>query len=314
MDIPAAPRPGRRSALGLAGLVVAFLFLAPPLFLLAPLALLLLFARPGTIREWLWILLAGAGSVKVLVDAGGEGLPARMLAAGGLIAAASFVLLAHAFPRIRLASRATAAVGAAVAGLVVWSWWSGIGWTAFEAEVAADMRRMLEQLFQESPQEQVDSAVATVPSITGIFPGLAAIQALLGLGLAWAWFHRIAEAPTGSAPGPLVAFRFSDHLIWGAIFTLGLALAPAGPTLSRIAANGAVVWAAWYGLRGLGVVVSFVGGWPLPGRVLLVLLTVLAFPVAASSLLALGIADTWLDFRNRTVPKGNDNADGSNSP
>lgn len=315
MDIPAAPRPGRRSALGLAGLVVAFLFLAPPLFLLVPLALLLLFARPGTLREWLWVVLAGIGSAKLLADVGNEALPARVLAAGGLMTAAFFILAGYLIPRTRTAVRAMWAVGGGLAGLMIWCLWSGIGWTEFESAVAADLTRMLEQLFQDSPREQVDAALESVPAIATIFPGLVMLQALLGLWLAWAWFHRIAVTPGSPPPRPLAEFRFSDHLIWGAILTLALALLPVGPLVSRIAANGVVLWVAWYSLRGLGVVAAVAGGWPFPGRVLLVLLTILAFPIAASSLLALGIADTWLDFRNRTVPKGkDDDANGSDSP
>jgi hypothetical protein len=54
MTAPAAPASGRRASLGAAAVLVGFLLLAPPLYLLGPFALLMLLGRPRTTRELFW--------------------------------------------------------------------------------------------------------------------------------------------------------------------------------------------------------------------------------------------------------------------
>lgn len=315
MTSAAAPQdPGRRSAMSAALAVVAFLFLAPPLFVLAPLAFLLLFSRPTTVREWLWLVLAGLASAKIVADLNGASAPARLLGAMGMVMAGAFVVLVHAAPRLGGFNRAAIAVGTGVIGVIIWGGWSGLEVTTIDSAVAADLKRSLEILLEGAPIEQAQSALATVPAVARAFPAIAALQALLGLTLTWSWYHRLAMRPTGTSPGSFTAFRFNDHLIWGAIFTLGLALLPAGDTFARVITNGLVVWVGLYGTRGLAVAAHGARKWPLPGRILVVVMSFLAAPIALGTLLALGLADTWIDFRNRMVPTGGSNADGSHSP
>ena len=305
---------GRRSAVGVALAVVAFLFLAPPLFLLAPLAILLLFSRPATIREWLWLVLAGAAAAKIVADLDGASAPARLIGALGLIMTGAFVVLVHAAPRLSGFGRAAIAVGAGLVGVIVWGRAVGLELSAIDSLVGADLKRSLELLLEGAPADQVQSALAAVPTVARAFPAIAALQALLGLSLAWSWYSRLAVRPIGPAPGPFAAFRFNDHLIWGAIFTLGLALVPAGDIFARVVTNAMVVWVGMYGARGLAVAAHGARKWPLPGRILVVVMSFLAAPIAIGTLVTLGLADTWIDFRNRTVPAGGNNADGSDSP
>ncbi len=156
------------------------------------------------------------------------------------------------------------------------------------------------------------AAKESAASVARLFPGMVALQALLGLGLAWRWYHRIATSPLPPPPAPFRVFRFDDHLIWGAIFTLALALVPLGEPAGRIAENLLVVWVGLYGVRGLAVAQHASRNWPLPGKLLMFAFAFLALPVALGTLVTLGLADTWLDFRNRPVPDGG-NTDGSHS-
>ncbi len=315
MTSPAAPQDlGRRSALAVALAVVAFLFLAPPLFLLAPLALLLLFSRPSTVREWLWIALAGLSASKIVLDLEAAPAPARLLGAMGMIMAGAFVVLAHAAPRQGGLGRAAIAVAIGVLGVIAWGRSAGLELSAIDAAVGADLKRSLEILLEGAAPDQVQSALASVPAVARAFPAIAALQALLGLTLAWSWYHRLAIRPIGEPPGPFSAFRFNDHLIWGAILTLGLALAPLGDTFARVITNALVMWAGLYAVRGLAVAGHGARRWPIPGRILVVVMSFLAAPIALGTLLSLGLADTWIDFRNRAVPAGGSNADGSDSP
>src|SRR5688500_13786270 len=57
---------GRRASLGAAAVLAGFLLLAPPIYLLGPLTLLLLPAKPKTTRELFWLAVAAAGTSATL--------------------------------------------------------------------------------------------------------------------------------------------------------------------------------------------------------------------------------------------------------
>jgi len=313
-DPGAASLPGRPPMVGTAVLVVAFVFLAPPLFLLVPLALLLIFSRPRTGREWLWLALTLAGTARLLGDFDPPSLPARIISSGAIMMGAVFTLLALAWKAPTL-ERALVAVAVTAAGVVGWCSASGITIAELDTVIVADLRRSLEVWLTDAPADQRTGAMATAPAVARVFPGLLALQALAGLGLAWRWYHRIAAQPLGPVPGPLATFRFNDHLIWGAIFTLGLVLVPLGDLINRVAGSALVTWVGLYATRGAAIVATAARGWPLPGKILMLVLSFLALPIALGTMVSLGVADTWLDFRNRAVPNaGGGNADGSDSP
>jgi len=96
----------------------------------------------------------------------------------------------------------------------------------------------------------MEAALAAAPALAKLFPGLTALQGLLGVALAWAWYHRVASRPVGAPPRPLREFRFNDHLIWGAIFTLGAMLLPLEEPWNRVIVNLLVVWMGIYAMRG----------------------------------------------------------------
>lgn len=292
--------------------MVAFLFLAPPLFLLAPLALLLAFSGPKTSREWIWILLAGGGSLKLVLDMGRADLPSRLIGTAGLLSAAAFVVVANLLPRLSTVVRGLIVVGVSAAGLATWILWYAIDLGPVDTAIADQIRRSVDLWLQGAAGDQVAAAKESAASVARLFPGMVALQALLGLGLSWRWYHRIASRPLPPPPDRFRAFRFNDHLIWGAILTLGLALVPLGEPTGRIAENLLVIWVGLYGARGLAVARHASRAWPLPGKLLMLAFAVLALPIALGTLVTLGLADTWLDFRNRPVPDGG-NTDGSHS-
>ncbi len=134
-------------------------------------------------------------------------------------------------------------------------------------------------------------------------PALLAVESMLALALAWAAYHRLSRVRIGPPLGSLRDVRFNDQLIWGLIVG---AIALSLPTLAdwRVAgANLVVLFGALYVLRGVGVLL-----WWLPDRLawaaplaLLVLVAVVGSVAVVAGLLAValavGLSDTWRDFR-----------------
>src|ERR1044071_4814295 len=137
MAFPAAPLPGRRVSLGGAAVLAGFLLLAPPVYLLAPFALLTLFARPRTVRDVFWLTLAAAGTAATLGT--GDELGPRIIERSGLVLAVFFVLLA-ARARGALFPRALSAALLTGLAFIVWAWQSGIGWAEVERGFAAMLK------------------------------------------------------------------------------------------------------------------------------------------------------------------------------
>lgn len=304
----AAPSAGRRAGAGAVLGLLGFLVLAPPAFVLGPLAALLALSRPATWRERIWLGMAITLSVFWLATPGE--LPHQVIRAASMgLAGATMAVVISGRPVSGFRASVTA-TSAAVFGTVTWAAILGIGFETFRSAVESDLRTGYQQLFGPrggagaslEAERLLTSLSESAGSMAALYPGLLTVLAVVGVLLAWAWTHRIAERPVGLAMGPFRAFRFSDHVIWGAIFTLALALAPVGEGVKLLAANLLVVWVALYLGRGLAVVVSLVAGSPLPLRVVAVVFGVLLQPFSSGALLAVGLADTWLDFRRRPPP------------
>jgi len=311
MDV-AAPPPGRRVSAGAVLVLLGFLVLAPPVFVLGPLAALLAVSRPATWRERIWLgaavvltslWLAAPGDIaQQVIRAAGMGLT------GGTLAVA---LTGRRTPPFRQAVTATLA---AALGTLTWGAVLGTRFSAFREVIAANLRAAYQQLgagrSPPSPEVErlVQSLVASADTAAGLYPGMMLVLAVAGTMLAWSWLHRIAGSPVGVAPGRWRDFRFNDHLIWGAIFTLALWLAPLPEGVRLVAANLLVAWVGLYLARGVAVAVAFVAESPLPLRVVAGLFAVFLQPFSSGALLAVGLADTWLDFRRRPppVPGGHD--------
>lgn len=308
MTAPAAPASGRRASLGAAAVLAGYLLLAPPLYLLGPFALLTLLARPRTTREFFWLALAAAGVSATL--AGAAPLGAQVIRVGGIALAVSFALLslrrsAPLFPN------ALAAVALAAAVVGVWVTLQGLHFgdvMSVFTELLRTSYRSLVDLGGTDPkarrdlEEFIRPLLEAAPGIGRVMPGLLAIEALGGVLLAWSWHHRLSATPLGIPPGRFRDFRFNDHLVWGAIFTLGLMLVPLPEPAPAIALNLLVVWIGLYVMRGLAVLSAILAPAPALLKVLAVVLGFLLILVVLGACLALGLADTWLNIRGRLSP------------
>jgi hypothetical protein len=283
--------------------LAGFLLLAPPIYLLGPLALLLLLAKPKTTRELFWLAVAAAGVSATL---------AGSVTPGYLLIRVSGIALALVFVGLSFRSqkpvfpRALVSVLAATVVVGVWAALRGLTYpeveTAFTEMLRTSYRSLVEvggtdPKARQDLEEFVRPFLEAAPGIAKLMPGLLALEALAGVLLAWLWHHRLSATPLGTAPGRFRDFRFNDHLVWGAIFTLGLVLIPLPPPGPAIASNLLIVWAGLYAARGLAVIAA-------PGllKLLAVGLAIVLVPVALGACLALGLADTWLNIRGRIVP------------
>jgi hypothetical protein len=135
-----------------------------------------------------------------------------------------------------------------------------------------------------------------------VFPALLLLQTLAALALAWGLYRRLALEPVGEPVGSLREFRFDDNLVWGIVLALGTLLLPRPAWLGALGGNLAVFFGGLYAVRGVAVFAAMaaaagIGGWAaaLGGSVIALFLA----PVAALAALALGVTDTWVDWRAR---------------
>jgi hypothetical protein len=145
-----------------------------------------------------------------------------------------------------------------------------------------------------------------------VFPALLALESLAALALAWATYHRLGRARLGAPLRPLRDFRFNDQLVWGLIVGLTIMLLPTLTSLRGAGKNLLVFFGALYAVRGFGVLTWFMA----PGSLgitltvgfimlcvpLLNIFALLAFIMAGIASLALGLGDTWADWRSRARP------------
>jgi hypothetical protein len=131
------------------------------------------------------------------------------------------------------------------------------------------------------------------PHISGLLaPALLALQTLAALAIGWAMYQRLSRVRIGPALAPLREFRFNDQLVWGLAVGLVVLLLPAFAEAQAIGLNLVVFFAMLYFVRGLGVL-----AWVTKGGVFVVLAVLFSlFPPALG---ALGLSDTWLDWRSR---------------
>jgi hypothetical protein len=285
--------------------LVGYLLLAPPVLFFGPLAGLLLLSRPGSAREWLWLLGAAAWTALWLDQTGG--LAAQFARAGTVLLTGTFLALTVWRPSARF-SRALTATALAGAALLLWMWYFGVSWAEIQRAVEHNLgmynRELLARLSAASPSSPNadslrDELAAMVRTVGSLYPALLALASLGGLRLAWTWHHRISRHPIGPAPAPFSAFRFSDQLVWGWVVALALCLLPLPKLAAFVGANLLLVLAVMYAMRGLAVFSA--GSGRVPGPVIAALTVVAMFllPFVVGGLTLLGLADTWLDFRRR---------------
>lgn len=309
MTAGAAPVPGRRASLGAAVVLAAFILQgAPALYFLGPFALLTLISRPRTARELFWLVAAGAGvAATVSLD---QALVLQLIGLSGLLVSLGFVGLSLR-GRLPVLPRALAAVGLGAVGVGVWLTLAGLGWSDLE-RAFTEMLRTTYDAWGKAGAPTGGAAADTqtflrqlqemAPKIARVIPALLALTAIAGCALAWVWHHRVATTPFGRPPAPFRRFRFNDHLVWGAIVTLGSLLLPLHPLARTLATNLLIVWAGLYVARGLAIIAAVLAPAPGPLKVLAVALALLILPLTPGALAVLGLADTWIDIRGRLAP------------
>lgn len=281
--------------------LAGYLLFAPPVFVFGPLAGLLLVSRPGTIREWAWMLGGVVWSVLWLQQVGGLG--AQVARASAVLLSGTFLALTLWRPSNR-PGRALTATVAAGAALLVWMRGLGIGWPQLMTGVDHDLAAYQVALGEQwrtagASPELIARATDAMHSVGQLFPGLLAIAGIAGLRLAWAWYHRLAARPLGAPPAPFRAFAFNDQLVWGLVAALGLALVPVPEPWRLLGANLLLVLGTLYAMRGLAVFLAQSGRVAGPMGGVLTVIAIFLLPFVVGGLTLLGLADTWLDFRRR---------------
>jgi hypothetical protein len=248
----------------------------------------------GTPYDWMsrgWVLLLASSFGAVSLWSSATAFFVRAMAAIGLAAAVGFTI-AIASPggisRVKhavgdeLTRRSAESIEALhqVTATPKWVEWAG------KSPVLDEVSERSESELRAAPE-----------AAANLLPALLALESLGALALAWALYHRISPVPVGPPLGPLKEFRFNDQLVWGLAVGGTLFLLPSFVEGKNAGLNLLLFFGGLYLARGIGVL-----GWLSRGRALIIALVIVAlidirfFAVLA---IALGLGDTWLDWRRR---------------
>lgn len=284
-------------------------------------------------RAFLAVAWVGIATL-LAVQTGAAATPFYNLVRGwSLLLAGSFGLVCLFSLRRPLFARALLALSIAMAMAVIMSLLGPVTLSQASKTVAAEFARRnaetmsaMNDVIKQYPAQWTDlstkvpklaEAVSETPKELSIlsdwglavFPALLALQSLAALALAWATYHRLGRARLGPPLRQLREFRFNDQLVWGLIVGLTIMLLPTLTALRGAGKNLLVFFGALYAVRGFGVLTWFMA----PGSLgitltvgfimlcvpLLNVFAALAFIMAAIASLALGLGDTWADWRGR---------------
>lgn len=184
--------------------------------------------------------------------------------------------------------------------------------SALPAESMKDSAQGLKDVYQMTEEQVVE--ISKWSSL--VMPALLALESLAAMALGWSLYHRWSNAPIGPTLGRLREFRFNDQLVWGVAVGGSIYLLPAFSEARTAGLNLLVFFGTLYVLRGLGIL-----SWIAKGRIIQLILVFIfsfivssvlaynmgfliapAFPVVALAF-ALGLGDTWLDWRTLFQPK-----------
>jgi len=273
-----------------AAFMAAALALVPPLGLVGSGLLVLASLQRGAATGWGAAAIAGA----LLL---GLGLAGGASAAGALAAVLLFwgpaLLLAEVLRRAGRLGPAveTAAVGA-LALVLIWFGLTGGQGGALLDEFSAQMAPLLAGSLDE---EQTRALLAvTLPGLLALSLTLGALVSLL-LGMAW---HASLVSP-GS-----LGTAFREMRMGRAIGTVGLGiLAVAVMTGSALWVSLSIALAGVFVLQGLAMLhgLAAIREWPSGIIAMVYVLLVFGMGFMAPILAALGLADTWMDFRGRAT-------------
>lgn len=283
------------------------------MYFLGPLAALLLVSRPGSGREWFWIILSLGGI------AAWAQLPTSLAEQTVRSSAVFFTgaLAALTMAGIRsLFSRVVGAIVLAAAATIGWGLVFHFSYANLQHELITQTWDTWRKLFPDLPAvmpagdslldtsttDRAREAASFITLASVLYPAGLAVTALAGGRLTWAWYQRIARMPLLPDAPPFRHFRFNDHFIWVFLVSLGLLLLAGSGTLAVVAGNILAVTATLYALRGAAVARTTLMRASPFFILLLLLITLPLFYVVPVGLTLLGIADTWLDFRRRMAP------------
>lgn len=278
--------------------------------------------RPHGWREWLW--LGATVSLSLLWIVGSGGIADQVVNAMAVLMTGAFIA-ASLVDRRPGFTRAAWSVLVASAAIVIWSQVWGIRWPDIELALTRQWWEFCRNLalaadFAEvSPGGRafIERMADAGRSIAQVFPARLVVSGILGLVVAATWHQRITRRPLGRAVGQLSEFRFTDHLIWLVIAGVAVLVFPEirifqdladrsegwerlGYTVmywTPVALNVLMVCAALYAARGAAVIRRVLR--PGPAIALAVIATIFLLPFALAGLTAVGVADTWIDFRQR---------------
>jgi hypothetical protein len=278
----------------------------------APLGLLLAFHRPGKGETVLAALCFGIAAWTVAGSPDGfgriEGAWICLLTSGVVVALALRPpAKAGVIGTGLLAIACASAMGIVLVAVTSFSW-GELRWLA-QRHFGMQARQVLEAMTRalegsENGADTLETLSQAMDEVVGFvarfLPALVLIQSLAALAASWALYRLVARHPEGESLPPLREFRFSDHLIWGVVIATAALVAPGARALRPLAGNLATFFGALYIVRGLGVVAALgaaagIGG-PL-AALLGFIATLFLLPLVVFGALALGVSDTWVDWR-----------------
>jgi len=278
-----------------------------------PLAVYLLAQRPArrdvgvaaVLVVAAWVTLAGPG----------DPFGALELAWLALLAGALTVVMSmrpgRPFVPAALSTLALAAAGAVILMWVTSLTWGEVAWRVsrhygYQTRLLLGQMSAAAEAAGRGAGTLVDTLERTAETFirlaSAVFPALLLLQSLAALALAWTLYQRLARAPLGETLGRLRTFRFDDNLIWGVVLALVALLLPRLAGLATLGGNLAVFFGGLYVLRGVAVASAMAATAGLDGVLAVAgatLVVVFLAPVATMAALALGLTDTWVDWRRR---------------
>ena len=290
-------------------MLAVFILLVPPVFVLGPLAGMLLVSRPSSGREWFWLAASGA---LLALSLRGNGLAEGFVRATGIFIAGTFVALSVWNPSGVFRRAVIATVTGLVAALVL-ATLLGTGWESVERALERGLREAFLAQARVAEASGFGSGVIgalrdmarSAGESASFYPALLAITGIAGCVLGWRWFRLVADRPAAPGGESFAGFRFSDHAVWLLICALAVTLLPVadgmllGAPIETWAENVLAVMVALYIARGLAIFSAASGRTPKRIVTVLALVGLLLWPFAAGGLLLLGLADSWVDFRRR---------------
>jgi len=265
------------------------------------------------------LVLVGAGGVRgapvfvatvlamVVVVAGARDGMWYTERAWALMVGGAFAVIGLIRPSWRLTTKTLTAVATTVGVFIAFmairaDAWGAIDWAVSDQLRAAyatwlDAMTVLRQGEPLSPS-LVSAIYRTVEAQVSVFPALVAIESMAALAVTWWLYQRLAYGKDRGL-GPIGRFGFSDHLVWVMVVGMLMVVLRTGEAVTRIGANLAVFMSALYAARGFGVIVFVSGGLSFFGYAMLALGLLFAAPVVIGLAVLLGVADSWVDLRER---------------